>query len=58
MGFGEAMVGDWQTAGLVKPSVLKPVFSTIEKGLALRMMGTLTDTDQNTLREILAKVLG
>jgi mRNA interferase MazF len=58
LGFGEAIVADWQAAGLVKISVLKPVFSTIEQGLALRMMGTLTKADQNTLREILAKVLG
>ena len=33
LGFGEAMVGDWQGAGLVKASVLKPVFTTIEQGL-------------------------
>ena len=32
LGFGEAMVGDWQGAGLIKASVLKPVFTTIEQG--------------------------
>ena len=37
LGFGEAMVGDWQGAGLVKASVLKPVFTTIERGLVLRV---------------------
>lgn len=36
LGFGEAMVGDWQEAGLVKTSVLKPVLTTIEQGLVLR----------------------
>ena len=30
LGFGEAMIVDWQGAGLVKESVLKPVFTTIE----------------------------
>jgi mRNA interferase MazF len=58
LGFGEAIVADWQAAGLVKISVFKPVFSTIEQGLTLRMMGTMSKADQNTLREILAKVLG
>ncbi len=33
LGFGEAMVGDWQEAGLVKTSVLKPLLTTIEQGL-------------------------
>ena len=28
LGFGEAMVADWQAACLVKLSVLKPVFTT------------------------------
>ena len=40
LGFGEAMLGDWQGAGLVKESVLKPVFTTIEQGLVVRVMGT------------------
>jgi len=38
--FGEALVADWQAAGLIKPSVLKPVFTTIEQGLILRTMGS------------------
>jgi len=58
LGFGEAVVADWQAAGLIKISVFKPVFSTIEQGLALRMMGTLSSADQKTLREVLAKALG
>jgi mRNA interferase MazF len=39
--FGEALVADWQATGLIKPSVLKPVFTTIEQGLVVRTMGTL-----------------
>ena len=31
-GFGEVLVADWQAAWLIKPSVLKPVFTTIEQG--------------------------
>lgn len=58
LGFGEAMVGDWQGAGLVKPSVLKPVFTTVEQGLVLRVMGHLSAADIKTLREMLGNVIG
>jgi mRNA interferase MazF len=58
LGFGEAMVGDWQSAGLVKASVLKPVFTTIEQSLVLRVMGHLSDADSKTLREIVGNVIG
>lgn len=30
LGFGEAMVADWQDSGRIKPSVLKPLLATIE----------------------------
>ncbi len=58
LGFAEALVADWQTAGLIKQSVLKPVFTTIEQGLVLRSMGRLSDADLRSLRETLAQVIG
>jgi len=58
LGFGGAMVRDWQGAGLIKTSVLKPVFTTIEQGLVIRTMGTLAAADIKTLREIVADVIG
>ena len=57
-GFGEATVADWQAAGLIKPSVLKPVFTTIAQGLVVRTMGTLSTSDLRTLRETVAQVIG
>lgn len=57
-GFGEALVADWQAAGLIKPSVLKPVFTTIEQGLVLRTMGALSTADLQTLREAIAQTIG
>jgi mRNA interferase MazF len=57
-GFGEATVADWQAAGLIKPSVLKPVFTTIEQGLVVRTMGALSGNDLRTLREMVAQVIG
>ena len=57
-GFGEALVADWQAAGLIKPSVLKPVFTTIEQRLVVRTMGTLSAADLRTLREVIGQVIG
>ena len=58
LAFGEALISDWQVAGLLKPSVLKPVFTTIEQALLLRSMGRLSDADQLLLRECLAQSFG
>lgn len=55
LGFGEALVADWQGAGLIKPSVLKPVFTTIEQGLVIRTMGKLSTA---ALHEVVAQVIG
>ena len=57
LAFGEAMVGDWQGAGLVKTSSLKPVFTTIEQGLVVRVMGKLATADIQALRQIIADVI-
>lgn len=58
LGFGEALVADWQAAGLIKPSVLKPVLTTIEQGLVVRTMGALSANDLRTLREAISQVIG
>ena len=58
LGFGEAMVDGWQAAGLVKASVLKPVFTTLERGLIVRALGKLEAADAKTLREVLGEVIG
>lgn len=58
LGFGEALINDWQAAGLIKPSVLKPVFTTIEQGLVVRTLGTLSATDLRTLREAVGQIIG
>ncbi len=58
LGFGAAMVGDWQGAGLIKTSVLEPVFTTIEQGLVLRVMGDLSAAGIKTLRELVDEVIG
>ncbi len=57
-GFGEALIGDWQVAGLLKPSVLKPVITTIEQRLVLRVMGSLSAADQQALKQIITLCVG
>ncbi|MBL8504619.1 MAG: type II toxin-antitoxin system PemK/MazF family toxin [Rhodocyclaceae bacterium] len=58
LGFGEALVNDWQAAGLIKPSVLKPVFATIEQGLVIRTLGALSAADLRALREVTTQCFG
>ncbi len=55
---GEVVVEDWQGAGLLKPSVLKPVLTTIDPALIVKKLGRLTVSDQALLRQTLAQILG
>jgi mRNA interferase MazF len=52
------MVTDWQSAGLVKVSVIKPVFATIEQSLVIRSMGRLAASDAKPMHKLLAQLLG
>ncbi len=58
LAYGEAMIANWQAAGLIKTSVLKPVFTTIEQGLVIRVMGRLSAADIKTMREVLGDEIG
>ncbi len=55
---GEVQVQDWRGAGLLKPSVLKPVLTTIDPTLVLKRLGQLTPSDQTALRQALTTILG
>jgi mRNA interferase MazF len=55
---GEAAIADWQSAGLLKPSVIKPILTTIERGLVIRKLGQFSQSDQQTLQQILQTILG
>ena len=58
LGYGEALVHDWEAAGLIKASVFKPVFTTIDHGLVARVLGHLSAADIKALRDLLGKVIG
>jgi mRNA interferase MazF len=43
--FAEAQIRQWKEAGLLKPSVIKPVIATIERGLIPHALGRLRRHD-------------
>jgi mRNA-degrading endonuclease toxin of MazEF toxin-antitoxin module len=55
---GEVIVAEWQKAGLLKPSVIKPVLMTAEKGLVLRRLGQLEQADRVALQQALQIIIG
>lgn len=56
--FGEYVLRDWQQAGLLKPSVLKPLIATIEQGRIIRIMGKLSPDDLGGLSTVLREIIG
>jgi PemK-like, MazF-like toxin of type II toxin-antitoxin system len=54
---GECIIKDWQYAGLLKPSSIKPVISTIEQNLILKKLGSLSSEDRITLNEGIKELL-
>ena len=57
-GFGEIVVSDWQAAGLLKPSAIKPVLFTMERRFAVKVLGRLNERDRSVLGEVLQKIVG
>lgn len=55
---GEVEIIEWQKAGLLKPSVIKPVIATLEKNLVRKSLGTLEEKDLASLRAAFALILG
>jgi mRNA interferase MazF len=56
--FGDVAVNQWQQAGLLKPSVIKPIVTTIDKYLVIKTLGQLNKEDRESLRESFYKILG
>ena len=55
---GEALLQDWQSAGLIKPSVLKPLVATIEQSRIIKTMGQLSVDDKKSLASVIQTILG
>lgn len=56
--FATFPVIDWQAAGLLKPSFVKPVLATLEQALVIRSMGNLSPRDQHFLRQMFTQIFG
>ena len=56
--FGDIVISEWQSAGLLKPSVIKTIITTIEKSLVIKKLGQLHNEDRKSLRESFYKILG
>ena len=51
-------VTDWQSAGLVRESFVKPVIGTYEKGEVVRQLGRFSQASRVKLKKELASMLG
>lgn len=57
-GADEAEIADWQSAGLLKPGVVKPVLSSFAVHLVRRPLGKLSQKDLARVRSLFARILG
>jgi len=56
--FGEMTITFWQASGLIKPSIVKPVITTIDGRLVIKKLGRLQEPDIQVLRNLLQAILG
>jgi mRNA interferase MazF len=55
---GDLEVREWQGAGLLKPSLVKPIVATLEQSLVLKRLGRLSEPDRNGLAQVIRTVFG
>jgi mRNA interferase MazF len=55
---GDVLIEEWREAGLLKASLIKPVFTTVEQSLIVRKLGALQQKDLMALRSAIQQVLG
>jgi mRNA interferase MazF len=57
-GFAEFLMADWQSANLLKPSVVKPVFATLEQILVVKQLGQFSAADKAGLKVVIRQAIG
>jgi mRNA interferase MazF len=57
-GSNDAVIEDWKAAGLLKPSVVKPVFATLEQQLVIKRLGSLSAPDRDVVRAAIQRLIG
>jgi mRNA-degrading endonuclease toxin of MazEF toxin-antitoxin module len=53
----EVVLIDWQIAGLLKPSAVKPVLSSIDTKLIRRHLGTLSNYHLEIVKDVIKTIL-
>ena len=56
--FGEVWLRQWQAAGLLKPSAIKPVLATLEQTMVIKRLGRLDPEDQQALSRAIGQIVG
>jgi mRNA interferase MazF len=52
----EVILSDWETVGLLKPSSVKPLLSSLETGLVRRKLGKLPPSDIGQIRALFTRI--
>ena len=58
LGFGETIIEDWKAAGLLRPSLIKPIIFTAEKSFIRKSLGQLEEKDNKNLKAVIDTVIG
>ena len=56
--FGDHLIGDWQGAGLLFPSVVTGIMRTMKRTMIARKLGSLTKPDLEAVQRELRRCLG
>ncbi len=57
-GMSEMWLSQWEAGGLLKTSVIKAVFATIEQRLVIRSLGRPHASDEIALRKAIGAIIG
>jgi mRNA interferase MazF len=58
LALGEVIINEWREAGLIKPSIIKPILATVEKRLVIRKLGELKEVDRQAVKNALLEIIG
>jgi mRNA interferase MazF len=51
-------IAEWQEAGLLKPSLLKPLVATVQRSVIIKRLGRLAPSDRIALRQVIEAIIG
>lgn len=58
LGYAEHLLTEWSVAGLLKPSVIKPLVATVEKSPVRRLLGQLRSSDLESVERCIEEIIG